>query len=188
MNDTKKEELKVLIENDGFITLDQILTILESIDFMYRVLYRYELKLPYNYRLAEDKKLRLSQLSSEKSFEFLFQSDVYSSLQIFGILFGIMELLRKIAVLRKTWQEGTATKWKGKNEKLVFEEKVKEIAREEKDLATFPEDELQRLLSSLLTIFYILESSNINIFKINDVEMFTKVDDHTVIANQPDAK
>ena len=72
MNDTKKEELKVLIDNDGFITLDQILTILESIDFMYRVLYRHELKLPYNYRLAEDKKLQLSQLSSEKSFEFLF--------------------------------------------------------------------------------------------------------------------
>ncbi len=35
MNDATREELKVLIENDGFITLDQILTILESIDFMY---------------------------------------------------------------------------------------------------------------------------------------------------------
>ncbi len=174
MNGTKKEELKVHIENEGFITLDQILTILESIDFMYRVLYRCELKLPYNYRLAEDKKLRLSQLSSEKSFEFLFQSDVYSSLQIFGILIGIMELLRKVAVLRKTWQEGTATKWKGKNEKLAFEEKVKETAREEKDLATIPDDELERLLSSLMTIFYILESSHIKIFKINDVEMFNK--------------
>ncbi len=180
MNDTTREELKVLIENDGFITLDQILTILEAIDFMYRVLYRYELKLPYNYRLAEDKKLRLSQLSSEKSFEFLFQSDVYASLQIFGILFGIMELLKKIAVLRKIWHEGTDTKWKGKNEKLAFEEKVKETVREEKDLATIPEEELQRLLSSLMTIFYILESSNIKIFKINDVEVFAKEADAPV--------
>ena len=104
MNDTKKEELKVLIENDGFITLDQILTILESIDFMYRVLYRYELKLPYNYRLAEDKKLQLSQLSSEKSFEFLFQSDVYSSLQIFGILI---------------WNNGVAEKGSGSKKNLA---------------------------------------------------------------------
>ena len=67
---------------------------------------------------------------------------------------------------------------------MAFEEKVKEIAREEKDLATIPEDELQRLLSSLLTIFYILESSNIKIFKINDVEMFNKEDDSPVKSNQ----
>lgn len=176
MNDAKKEELKILIEYDGYVTLDQTLTILESIDFMYRVLYRYELKLPYNYRLAEDQKLRLSQLSSEKSFEFLFQSDVYSKIEIFGILFGIMELLRKIAVLRKTWQEGSATKWKSKNEKLAFEEKVKKKAREEEIFKIFPEEELQRLVNALMTIFVTLEASNIKIFKINDAEMYIKQD------------
>ena len=42
----RNENLKVLIDNDGFITLDQILTILESIDFMYRVLYRYNSNCP----------------------------------------------------------------------------------------------------------------------------------------------
>ena len=144
--------------------------------------------MPYNYRLAEDKKLQLSQLSSEKSFEFLFQSECLFQPTNLWYFVGLMELLRKVAVLRKTWQEGTRSKWKGKNEKLAFEEKVKEIAREEKDLATIPEDELQRLLSSLLTIFYILESSNIKVFKINDVEMFTKEDDYSVKTNQPDAK
>ncbi len=177
MNEPKKEELQVLIEYEGYITLDQILTILESIDFMYRVLYRYELRLPYNYRLADDKKLRLSQLSSEKSFEFLFQSDVYSKIEIFGILFGIMELLKKIAVLRKTWQEGTVTKWKGKNEKLAFEEKVKEQAQKEANFKELPIDELQRLINALMTIFVTLESSNIKAFKINNAEMYTKPDD-----------
>jgi hypothetical protein len=176
MNKLRDGDFKVLIEYKGYINVDQILNILDSIDFIYRVLYRYKFKLAYNYPLAIDRKLRLSNISSGKSFEFLFQSDIYSKVEVFVILFGIIGFLKRIAIFRKTWHSGSLSKWKAKNEKIRFEEKVKELAKEESILSTFPDEELQRFINALINIYYTLDSTNIVIFKLNDDEIYKQED------------
>jgi hypothetical protein len=169
-------DLKILIEYEDFINVEQILTILDSIDFIYRVLYRHKLELAYNYPLTDDKKLRLSQLSSKNSFEFLFQSPFSVSLGIVSTLSGILLFLPQIARFRKIWHNGSLSNWKAKSEKIKFEEKVKELAKENHILSNYSDDELQRFITSLINIYYILESSNIISFRINNDELYKQED------------
>ncbi len=167
-----EEDFKILIEYKDYMNVDQILSILDSIDSLYRILYRYKFKLAYNYPLKEDKKLRLTKLSSEKSFEFLFQSVFYQKLDIFFILYALFNIIKQIPIIRKNWHEGSVAKWKSKNQKLLFKEKVKNVAKEDSNFANYPDKLLERLINILMKIYYTLESNNITTFKVNDEEIY----------------